>query len=29
MSPEKPCRACMDFKSWAKSQKKAFESEKV
>ncbi|OAD55785.1 FAD-linked sulfhydryl oxidase ALR [Eufriesea mexicana] len=28
MSQEKPCRACMDFKSWAKSQKKALESEK-
>ncbi|CAL7939417.1 unnamed protein product [Xylocopa violacea] len=28
MSHEKPCRACMDFKSWAKSQRKAFESEK-
>ncbi|XP_024226325.1 FAD-linked sulfhydryl oxidase ALR [Bombus impatiens] len=29
MSHEKPCRACMDFKSWAKSQKKAFDSEKA
>ncbi|CAK9806948.1 FAD-linked sulfhydryl oxidase ALR [Anthophora plagiata] len=28
MSHEKPCRACMDFKSWAKSQKKTFDSEK-
>ncbi|KAG6801374.1 FAD-linked sulfhydryl oxidase ALR [Apis mellifera caucasica] len=28
MSNEKPCRACMDFKSWAKSQRKTLESEK-
>ena len=28
MSHEKPCRACTDFKTWAKSQKKAFDSEK-
>lgn len=29
MSHEKPCRACTDFKTWAKSQKKTFESTKV
>ncbi|XP_053996713.1 FAD-linked sulfhydryl oxidase ALR [Hylaeus anthracinus] len=28
MSQEKPCRACTDFKTWAKIQKKTFESEK-
>ncbi|XP_076659322.1 evr1_Alr domain-containing protein Alr [Halictus rubicundus] len=28
MSHEKPCRACTDFKTWAKIQKKTFESEK-
>ncbi|XP_076283517.1 evr1_Alr domain-containing protein Alr [Lasioglossum baleicum] len=28
MSTEKPCRACTDFKTWAKIQKKTFESEK-
>lgn len=26
---EKPCRTCMDFKSWAKLQKKTFDGEKV
>ncbi|XP_043263985.1 FAD-linked sulfhydryl oxidase ALR isoform X1 [Colletes gigas] len=29
MSQEKPCRVCTDFKTWAKIQKKTFESEKV
>ncbi|XP_012274247.1 FAD-linked sulfhydryl oxidase ALR [Orussus abietinus] len=28
MSHEKPCRTCMDFKSWAKIQKQTFDSEK-
>ncbi|XP_076173295.1 evr1_Alr domain-containing protein Alr isoform X2 [Ptiloglossa arizonensis] len=28
MSQEKPCRACTDFKTWAKIQKKALQSEK-
>lgn len=28
MSQEKPCRACTDFKTWAKIQKKTFDSEK-
>ncbi|XP_034180809.2 evr1_Alr domain-containing protein Alr [Osmia lignaria lignaria] len=28
MSHEKPCRACTDFKTWAKSQKKTFDSTK-
>lgn len=30
MNPnEKPCRTCMDFKSWAKIQKKAYDTEQV
>ncbi|KAJ8687750.1 hypothetical protein QAD02_023544 [Eretmocerus hayati] len=28
MTDGKPCRSCMDFKSWAKLQKKAFNDEK-
>lgn len=26
---EKPCRTCVDFKSWAKIQKKTYDSEQV
>lgn len=29
MSNEKPCRACMDFRTWAKRQKEVYDSEKV
>ncbi|EFN62310.1 FAD-linked sulfhydryl oxidase ALR [Camponotus floridanus] len=28
MSNEKPCRACTDFRTWAKRQKEAYDSEK-
>ncbi|XP_033221300.1 FAD-linked sulfhydryl oxidase ALR [Belonocnema kinseyi] len=28
MTQEKPCRTCTDFKTWAKIQKKTFDSEK-
>lgn len=27
MSPEKPCRTCTDFKTWAKIQKRTYDSE--
>ncbi|KAL6255130.1 hypothetical protein P5V15_013460 [Pogonomyrmex californicus] len=27
-SSEKPCRACMDFRTWAKRQKEVYDSEK-
>lgn len=29
MSNEKPCRACTDFRTWAKLQKEVYNSEKV
>lgn len=29
MVGEKPCRACTDFKTWAKLQKQTYYSEKV
>ncbi|EGI63891.1 FAD-linked sulfhydryl oxidase ALR [Acromyrmex echinatior] len=28
MPSEKPCRACMDFRTWAKRQKEVYDSEK-
>ncbi|XP_012525776.1 FAD-linked sulfhydryl oxidase ALR [Monomorium pharaonis] len=28
MSQEKPCRACVDFRTWAKRQKEVYDSEK-
>lgn len=28
MSNEKPCRTCMDFRTWARKQKQTFDSEK-
>ncbi|XP_034940244.1 FAD-linked sulfhydryl oxidase ALR [Chelonus insularis] len=29
MNPERPCRTCTDFKTWAKLQKKTYDSEKI
>lgn len=29
MVQERPCRTCTDFKTWAKIQKKTFDTEKV